>query len=130
MTREVVTLSPQHFFPQALALLARYHFRHLLVVDTNNRLAGIVLDRDLLRYMTREPHPDTATMSEVMRVNPVTVRPDTPLSTAVAEILTRRINCLPVVDEEQRVCGILTATDLLRAFQRVQKWIEQTTKAT
>ena len=89
----------------------------------------IVVDRDLLRFMAREPHWDTATVAEVMKPQPVTVRSETPLSTAIAEMLTRRINCLPVLDEAGRVCGILTSTDLLRAFQQIQAWIEQTGKA-
>jgi acetoin utilization protein AcuB len=125
MTRDVVTLQPQDSFGAAITLIARLRFRHILVVDGYSHLAGVVSDRDLLRCMTREPHADTVPMSEVMRTNLVTVRPDTLLSTAVAEMLTRRINCLPVIDEEQRVCGILTSTDLLRAFQQVQQQIEQ-----
>ncbi|MBI3301563.1 MAG: CBS domain-containing protein [Deltaproteobacteria bacterium] len=125
MTREVVTLSPGHSFQEAITLVARHRFRHLLVVNENRHIAGVVSDRDLLRFMIREPHWDAATVAEVMKADPVTVRPDAPLSTAIAEMLTRRINCLPVVDEEGRVRGILTSTDLLRAFQKMQEWIEQ-----
>ena len=129
MTREVVTLSPHHSFQEAITLVARHRFRHLLVVETGRRLVGLVSDRDLLRFMIREPRWDAATVAEVMKPQPVTVRSETALSTAIAEMLTRRINCLPVVDAEGRVCGILTSTDLLRAFQRIQEWIEQTGKA-
>ena len=129
MTREVITLSPRHSFQQAITLVARHRFRHLLVVEADARLAGVISDRDLLRFMAREPHWDTATVAEVMKPQPVTVRAETPLSTAIAEMLTRRINCLPVVDEAGRVCGILTSTDLLQAFQQIQAWIEQTGKA-
>jgi CBS domain-containing protein len=125
MTRDVVTLPPEASFGAAITLIARLRFRHLLVVDGNSHLAGVVSDRDLLRGLTRELHTDTVPMSEVMRTNPVTVRPDTLLSQAVTAMLTHRINCLPVLDEEQRVCGILTSTDLLRAFQQVQRQIEQ-----
>ena len=125
MTREVVTLSPEHSFQDALALIARHRFRHLLVVDTDGGLAGVLSDRDLLRFMSRESHAATATVAEVMKSQPVTVRPETPLSTAIAEMLARRINCLPVVDKEGRVAGIVTSTDLLQAFQQVQEWIEE-----
>lgn len=126
MTCAVVTLSPEQSFQEALSLIARHRFRHLLVVDTESRLAGVISDRDLLRFMIREPHWDSTPVAEVMRAHPVTVRPETPLSTAIAEMLTRQINCLPVVDGEGRVCGILTSTDLLRTFQQVQERIERT----
>ncbi len=125
MTRAVITLSPEQSFQEAISLIARHRFRHLLVVDTESRLAGVISDRDLLRFMIREPHWNSTTVAEVMRPHPVTVRPETPLSTAIAEMLTRHINCLPVVDGEGRVCGILTSTDLLRTFQQVQERIEQ-----
>jgi acetoin utilization protein AcuB len=126
MTREVVSLSPHHSFFEALSLLARHRFRHLLVVDADQHLAGVISDRDLLRLMTRKPTLESTTVADFMKREAVTVRPETPLSVATAEMLAHRINCLPVLDEAKRVCGILTSTDLLRAFQRVQEWIEQT----
>jgi CBS domain-containing protein len=125
MTREVMTLSPQQSFLEALSLLARHRFRHLLVMDVDKRLAGVISDRDLLRFMTRRPNLDDAAVADFMKRDPVTVHTETPLSTAIVEMLTRRINCLPVVDAEGRVEGILTSTDLLRVFQHVQEWIEQ-----
>jgi CBS-domain-containing membrane protein len=54
----------------------------------------------------------------------VTIRPETLLSEATGQMLSRRINCLPVVDENGRLCGILTSTDLLQAFQRMQEQVE------
>lgn len=125
MTRTVVTLTADQSFQEALALIASSRFRHLVVVDTAGRLTGVLSDRDLLRFMSRESHWDSATVASVMKPQPITARPETLLSTAAAEMLTRRINCLPVVDEEERVCGILTSTDLMRVFHRVQEWIEQ-----
>lgn len=125
MTREVVSVSPHHSFFEALSLLARHRFRHLLVVDVDQHLAGVISDRDLLRLLTRKPALESTTVADFMKREPVTVRPETPLSTATAEMLTHRINCLPVIDAAGRVCGILTSTDLLRAFQRLQEWVEQ-----
>ena len=126
MTRDVITLTPHQPFAQALALLARHRFRHLLVTDTDARVVGILSDRDMLRFMSRGTDLDRATVAEVMRHAVVTVPPKTVLSEAAAQMLSRRINCLPVV-ENGCLCGILTSTDLLQAFQHVQKNIEQQT---
>jgi CBS domain-containing protein len=76
--------------------------------------------------MIREPQWGAAAVAEVMRTDPITVKPETPLSTAITEMLNRRINCLPVIDAEAQVVGILTSTDLLRVFRTVQEQIEQT----
>ena len=124
MTRDVVALRPQQPFAQALALLAQHRFRHLLVIDADARLAGVISDRDLLRCMSRETDLERLTVADIMWSAVVTVRPDTLLSEAAAQMLSRRINCLPVV-EHDRVCGILTSTDLLQAFHTIQTHIEQ-----
>ena len=124
MTRDVVALRPQQPFAQALALLAQHRFRHLLVIDADARLAGVISDRDLLRCMSRESDLERLTVADIMWSAVVTVQPDTLLSEAAAQMLSRRINCLPVV-EHDRVCGILTSTDLLQAFHTVQTHIEQ-----
>ena len=119
MTRTVVTLFPHQSFTEALALLARHRFRHLLVVSTDQRLIGVISERNLLRFLTQHPQSDQTTVDEVMQSQPIAVRPDTPLSVAVTTLLEHRINCLPVVDEAGCVCGIVTSTDLLRTLQQL-----------
>lgn len=125
MTRAVVTLFPHQSFTEAIALLARHRFRHLLIVGMDRRLVGVLSDRDLLRFLTRNPHVDQTAVDEVMRTHPLTARPDTPLSVAVAIMLQHRINCLPVLDEAEHVCGIVTSTDLLRVLEQIQHAIGQ-----
>lgn len=127
MTRNVVATAPDHSVQEAITLVARHRFRHLLVVTRDQRLAGVISDRDLLRFMIREPQWGAAAVSEVMRTDPITVRPDTLLSAAITEMLNRRINCLPVVDGDERVVGILTSTDLLRVFRAMQERLEKST---
>jgi CBS domain-containing protein len=125
MTHDVIATAPDHSVQEAITLIARHRFRHLLVLTGDRRLAGVISDRDLLRFMIRESSWGTAPVAEVMKADPITVSPDTPLSTATAEMIARRINCLPVVDTDGQVVGILTSTDLLRTFQKIQAWIEQ-----
>jgi len=54
-----------------------------------------------------------------MTHNPVTVRRHTPIADAVSKIVSKRINCLPVVEEDGTVCGIVTSTDLLKSYQQL-----------
>lgn len=125
MTSRVVTLAPHHTFGEAVCLMANRPFRHFLVVHPDGRLAGVLSDRDLLRVLGRTPVWQSKTVGEVMTRDTVTVNPETPLSTAVEEMLGRRINCLPVVDHKGKVCGIVTSTDLLAAFQKIQASLER-----
>ncbi len=124
MTSKIVSLSPSNSLQEAIGLMANNSFRHFPVVEDNAHLAGVVSDRDLLRAMNLNKDWSSTTITQVMTQNVVKVKRHTPLSVAVEEILTRRINCLPVVDDNDRVCGIVTSTDLLKAFQQVQKRFE------
>jgi acetoin utilization protein AcuB len=124
MTRNVTTLSPDHTFGDAVQLMANSRFRHFLVLHGDGRLAGVFSDRDVLRALARTPNWQAKTVSAVMTQGVFTVKPDTPLSIATAEMLTRRINCLPVVDDHEKICGILTSTDLLKAYEKIQTTLE------
>jgi len=124
MTSKIVTLSPGNSLQEAIGMMANNSFRHFPVVEDNAHLAGVVSDRDLLRAMNLNKDWSSTTITQVMTQNVAKVKRHTPLSVAVEEILTRRIHCLPVVDDNDRVCGIVTSTDLLKAFQQVQKRFE------
>jgi CBS domain-containing protein len=119
MTRKTVTLSPHHGFAEAVSLMADRHFRHIVVVDTAGQILGVISDRDILRTLARTSNWQTKDVSQIMTRDPVTVKRETPLSVAVAKIVAKRINCLPVLDDEGKVCGILTSTDLLKAYQKL-----------
>ena len=119
MTLKTVTLSPHHGFAEAVSLMADRHFRHIVVVDTGGQILGVISDRDILRTLARTANWQTKDVSQIMTRDPFTVRRDTPLSVAVAKIVSKRINCLPVLDDEGKVCGILTSTDLLKAYQKL-----------
>jgi len=96
--------------------------RHMPVLDDHERLAGIVSDRDLRRPDTVDVGTidafrldDHMKVREVMTSPAVTVRADTPLLEALDLVLERRFGALPVVDDDGRVLGVLSAWDLLKA---------------
>jgi CBS domain-containing protein len=129
MTRKTVTLSPHHSFAEAVSLMADRHFRHIVVIDTGGHAVGVISDRDILRTLARTTNWQTKDVGQIMTREPVTIKRETPVSVAVAKIVAKRINCLPVLDDEGRVCGIVTSTDLLKAYQKLLESLE-TSRAT
>jgi len=125
MTRELVSVAPGQTFGEVVGLMANRPFRHVLVIHSDGRLAGVISDRDLLRKMAATTDWKTKLVEEVMTREVLTVKPETSLSAAVKEILGRRINCLPVIDKNEKVCGIVTSTDLLSAFAKLQGSLEK-----
>ncbi len=119
MTTKVVTLSPHHSFSEVANLMNDRYFRHCVVVDSHGQVVGVISDRDILRALARNPNSRTKSLDQIMTHNPVTVRRNTQIADAVGKIISKRINCLPVVEEDGSVCGIVTSTDLLRSYQQL-----------
>jgi CBS domain-containing protein len=129
MTREVLSVYPSQSFAEAVGLMANRPFRHVLVIHPNGRLAGVISDRDLLRVMGATMDWKEKKVSDVMTQDVFTVSPETSLSIAAREMLARRVNCLPVLyDENKQVCGIVTSTDLLSVFEKLQASVEKLTR--
>ncbi len=126
MTTKLTTLSPHYTFGEAVQLMANSPFRHFLVINADRTLAGVFSDRDVLRALGRTPNWQAKAVSGVMTRYVVTVNPQTPLSIAARLMLERRINCLPVLEDDGKVCGILTSTDLLSIYQKMQASLEAT----
>ena len=129
MTRRVITLSPYHSFSDSVSLMAKHSFRHFLVVDAAGRLVGVVSDRDILPVLARTAHWNTTSVSQFMTRDVITVKPNIELSVAVGKMLSKRINCLPVVDEANNLCGIITSTDFLKTLRSVQEGSEKEVKS-
>jgi acetoin utilization protein AcuB len=134
MKRDPVTVKKDDSFRYALKLIRKEGIRHLPVLD-GKRLVGIITDRDL-----RQSAPSPATTLEVHELNyllerlkieaimtkkVITVPPDSSLLAAAKLLLTHKIGCLPVVEQEELV-GIITEGDLLRALVEMQERIEGT----
>ncbi len=124
MTKDVVTLSPDDNFAEAVELMARRDFRHLLVADDEQRLLGVLSDRDILRVTGRAGDCQAKQIRHVMTADPICVMPETLLSRAASTMVRKKINCLPVVDDANTVCGIVTSTDILTCYQKTLESLE------
>src|SRR5262245_5286027 len=82
------------------------------VVDDSQRLLGVVSLRELFFA------GDQRTVREVMHENPVTVTADTDRSTVARVLNERDLLAVPVVDAEQRICGIVTFDDVADVVQQ------------
>lgn len=125
MTGKVVTLSPHHTFDEAANLMNDRHFRHCVVVDSYRKAIGVISDRDIFRALARNPNSRSKSLEQFMTRNPVTVKRNTPIIDAVSKLVSRRINCLPVIEDDGTVCGIVTSTDLLKSYQQLLELVRK-----
>jgi len=108
--------------------MQRTRCRCLPVLDDGGRVCGIITDRDVRLAVNspvimRERWQDDVLLEHTqvglcMTPDPVCAAPDTPLADAVDLMIARQISGLPVLDGE-RLVGIVTVTDCLRALARL-----------
>lgn len=106
-------LEPNNRVKDALALMGRYRISGVPICENNNKLVGILTNRDL-RFETNEERP----IYEIMtKENLVTAPMGTSLEEAKEILAKHRIEKLPLVDEEGRLTGLITIKDIEKAIQ-------------
>ncbi|MFH8253934.1 CBS domain-containing protein [Streptomyces roseolus] len=111
MTDDVVTAPPDTSFRDVAKLLAEYDIGGLPVVDADDHVVGVVSESDLLARRA-------LTVRGVTSAPAVTVHAEEAAADAARLMVRRGVERLPVVDEEERLVGIVTRRDLLRVFLR------------
>ncbi|MBP6632581.1 MAG: CBS domain-containing protein [Kofleriaceae bacterium] len=124
MTTPVVTFFAEQTLPLADDVMHLKRFRHLPVIDEEQRLVGLVSHRDLLRAQIsnligltpeqRQARQADVQVKDLMTIDVWRVHPDTRASIAGQTLLDHRFGCLPVVDDTGVLVGIITERDFLR----------------
>jgi len=122
---QVFSVEPDVTVYRAIEIMCEKNIGGLLITD-KGKLTGIFTERDYARklILKGKSSKDTA-IKELMTPNPITVKRRTPIIDAVSKILAKRINCLPVVEDDGSVCGIVTSTDLLKSYQQVLELVQK-----
>ncbi len=125
MRQKVVTISVGDRLSTVEDIMTLGHVRHIPVVH-GGRLVGVVSERDLLRVSLsnltsfgseeRRAFLEAIDISRVMSTPPIAVGPDASVEDAALLMADHKIGCLPVVDADDVLLGLVTETDLLRYF--------------
>ncbi len=123
MTNNVVTLDPDASLLEAHRLMGAERIRSLPVTE-DGELKGIVTRTDLLsndnsRFLSRNNQEEslkvlTSSVGQIMITDVITIKPDTSILDAAQLLLENKIHSLPVMDDEKKLVGILTESDLFR----------------
>ena len=99
---------------EAIVLMTQKGFGCLGITDMQGCLAGIVTDGDLRRWTLQRSAPLEAGVAEAMIRTPATIAPDALATEALRVMEKRLITSLPVVDEGNRLVGVIQIHDLWR----------------
>lgn len=113
----IASVTPDDTVFTAAVKMAEAHIAALVVVEGNNKLIGIVTERDMTqRVVAKGADPKTTPVSEIMTKDPDTLSPDDPAGDALELMQTRKYRHLPVV--EDGVCvGMVSIRDLYAAVK-------------
>lgn len=137
MTSDVVRVEEATSFKQVASLLAQHRISGLPVVDNDEKVIGVISESDLIarqardagepprRRLLRGPasrrmaaKAEALTAGQLMSAPPVTVHADDSIAFSARTMAEHRVERLPVLDEEERLVGIVTRRDLLQVFLR------------
>lgn len=113
MVRDPVTVTPETEVREAIELMRRHSIRHLPVVE-RGRFVGLVTASGL-RELILPSMVEAIRLRDAMIADPIAIGPDTHIDTAARIIYQRKVGGLPVVEGE-KLLGIITVSDILKAF--------------
>lgn len=122
MTRKLLTITEQDLLGNLDGAMHRFRVRHLPVVDGDGRLVGLLTHADLLHaassvFSDREADRNAliarATVGTIMQREVLTVEPSSPLVEAGKLMWDSKIGCLPVVQADGKLVGIITEGDFI-----------------
>ncbi|EMA07850.1 homoserine O-acetyltransferase [Haloarcula vallismortis] len=112
MTEPVLTVTADDQALDVAAAMDDQSIKSVVIVDEACQPAGILTSTDYVRMTADGVDPTEATVGEHMVTDIVTTSPDTELSRVASRMRANDISHVPVVDDENRVTGIVSATDL------------------
>jgi arabinose-5-phosphate isomerase len=98
---------------EAVAVMDRHGLGALIIVDRNQKLAGILTDGDLRRIIAQKKVVFDEPLAEVMTPSPLHAFSHTPAYDALNTMEKHEITVLPIIDGDQHVTGILHLHDIL-----------------
>lgn len=138
MTETVIACVPETKLEDAVKTLAEHQISGMPVIDANKRVVGIISESDLLLageieppriktalfglYVLRQSVMDRMAEQRGVRVEDVMTRevitfgPETPVDEIARTLHDRRINRVPIVDEQGKLIGIVSRADIIRAM--------------
>ena len=116
MTSDVQTVQPNQRVQEAASFMLSADAGSIPVTD-GDRLIGMITDRDIaVRGVAKGMGPDTP-VRDLMTNDVVCVREDEDCSAVASRMSESQVRRLPVVDEQERLCGIVSLGDLARETQ-------------
>jgi len=141
MTGEVITVAIDESVEQCAKLLQEHNISGLPVIDAAGKVAGMVTEGDLIRRASRIKAPGyleilggliylgspkkyvdelmramSLEAGQLMTKNVISVKPDDPVEVAATLMVEKHVSRLPVIDDQEKLVGIVSRRDIMRSL--------------
>ena len=111
----VVTIPSTASVRDAISLMTEKNFGALVVVDEDEKLAGIISERDIVRRAAMDENLFSVAVGEVMTRNVVWGVPQDEIISVVHTMTERRFRHLPIVNDDEQLIGMISIGDVIKA---------------
>lgn len=128
MSKAVISLELDDDLSKAKNIFEQHDIHHIIINTEDGRLAGIVDDCDLYKHLSptvgtkKESPRDTSLLAkkvhQIMARDVISTPATLPLNDTVILFHRHKISCLPVVDENSQVIGIVTWRDIIKLLAK------------
>jgi CBS domain-containing protein len=115
MLTNVITANPNMTVKETIEILYEKHIGSVVAIDENKKCIGIFTERDAIRLMAKNVDLDQP-LGNLMTKNVITIQEDSSINEVRRTIQTHSIRHLPVVNQEDRLVGLLSVRALMDQF--------------
>ncbi len=126
MTRQVLFARLHHSLKELGRFFLEMNIHHLPVLNESDEIVGMLSSNDVLRAFSYQDSEEEsmARVEQLMTPAPiVSIRPEDTVQDAVRLFTDKKINALAIVDNSQKIMGIITATDLIKHLATLKERI-------
>ena len=118
MLTKVITVNPSITVKETIKTLYEKHIGCVVVIDKNNKCAGIFTERDAIRLVAENVSLDQS-LDNVMTKNVITLQENSSINEVRNIISVHKVRHLPVVNQQGKLTGLLSVRGLLDQFFRL-----------
>ena len=115
MTPNPTTVEPETTAQEAASIMKSDDIGSLPIVESGDKLAGVITDRDIAIRVVAEGRSGDTPVSGIASKDVVTIDPQQSLEEAARLMANNQVRRLPVVEEDGRLVGILAQADIAQA---------------
>jgi len=115
MLTNIITATPSMTVEEAINILYEKHIGSVVLIDDDKKCIGIFTERDAIRLVAKNIELDQP-LGNVMTKNVITIQENSSINEVRKIVLTHKIRHLPVVNQEDRIVGLLSVRAIVDQF--------------